>query len=412
MNHSASHAQRGMAVLAMVLVLLLATTLAGLYAQRALVVAVRSGANEARAAIAFEQAEAGLAWAVEALNDPLDRAAAPFCTAQPGSLQRFRDRALPWRARCARGPGDAGWDCHCGIDAGTATSDMRSGFEVDLRPVPGHEDRVELVSSGCTAMSDCTAPDAVMQARARHRMVVQAVPLLSLVPTAAAAAAGDLRLQGTLGVSNVDAAGHGITAMAAGRIAADRHVGFEGRAGMPPSATRREASPTMAAWTGAPDELVRAVFGLRLGDVRRDPLTREIAPSDCADAQACGLALAQQVESGVTQIVVPGRIRLDRSMRPDGRFGSADRPLVILGSGDVELGDGVVVHGLWIGLRDLRMTLGRATLRGAVLSAGRLDMTGDGATLSHVRIAPKGRYVALPGTWIDHGSDDVGSDAP
>ncbi len=71
--------QRGAASLAVTLLLLFSVTLAVFFANRSLIFEQKTSANQLRATVAFEAAEAGLEWAIAQINDPPVLQAAPSC---------------------------------------------------------------------------------------------------------------------------------------------------------------------------------------------------------------------------------------------------------------------------------------------------------------------------------------------
>ena len=89
----AARHQRGVAGLAVVLLLLFGTSIIAFYLNRGLIFEQKTSANQVRSTSAFELAEAGIEWATGMLNNPLDVLEANCATPNAASAN------LPFRKK-------------------------------------------------------------------------------------------------------------------------------------------------------------------------------------------------------------------------------------------------------------------------------------------------------------------------
>lgn len=378
---------RGLASLTMALMLLLATTIVALSAQRSMVFELRSGANQVRATQAFELAESGLAWGIEKLNDP--RALElPGCD----GAASLRDREPPWTLACnASG-------CRCGTPAG---QEVEAGFVLSATRADGH--RLALEARGCTRLGACAdGAEATLQAVARHRQLVEALPLTRLHATAAVVAAAQAHVGGTVRIVNRDRPSHGTTLMSGAGITAAATAHVEGWPGTPPQATWSSNEPLLARWASDGAELFfAAFFGGAPQDYRLDPLTRVIGGSECGAPQPCGQVVAREAAAGYRHFWVDGDVELG-----DASLGTAERPVVLAVAGNLSLAGTTRLHGLVVGMgASLRLQGDGAVIHGSVLAHGPVELEGSNLELTYAPVAPTGRYVEVPGSWRDFAAE-------
>ncbi len=171
--------QRGASTVIVTLLLLVATLLGLLAANRQLLLELRLSANQVRGAEAFEAAEAGLEWGTALLNSP--QPVGDDCRA--GGTQDFRRRHLaiddggrivpaPVAARCTL-DGNA-WACRCADAAAPPAPASAPSFTLDFADA-GRPGIVRLVADGAGP------PDAV----ARQEVLLALQPALAQPPAAA-----------------------------------------------------------------------------------------------------------------------------------------------------------------------------------------------------------------------------------
>ncbi len=410
-----SFPERGVAALSLTWLLLLAALLAAGYAQRGLVAEQRASANQYRAARAHAAAEAGIEWALAQLNDT--RRLGSDCRASTGAgAKTFRERYLrqdpatatyhatswldvdiarPLMPSCMRAAG--AWECSCPSDGASdliADEAATAAFALQLQgdTQPGI---VRLVSIGCNTLP-CTVDATAGDAGSRIEAAIALLPALRSAPAAALTTRGSIDADdAAFGAHNPDPlsgavalhAGGSIHASrarltsAAGAVSAGRTVGHD--AALAGLDTRRY----FASW-----------FGLSWGLWLRQPVVRQLAcDGDCA------AELARAIEAGAAQIGVDGDLLIEGPVT----LGSAERPVVIVASGAVQLRGAVALTGLlYAGELGWNGAGTGARLRGAAISAGGYsgngnpDLIYDPAVLGRL-LRASGGLVRVPGSWRD-----------
>lgn len=171
--------QRGASTVIVTLLLLVATLLGLLVANRQLLLELRLSANQVRGAEAFEAAEAGLEWGTALLNSP--QPIGDDCRA--GGTQDFRRRHLaiddggrivpaPLASHCTLD--GIAWTCRCADAAAPPAAASAPSFTLALVDT-GRPGLVRLVADGAGP------PDAV----ARQEVLLALQPVLAQAPAAA-----------------------------------------------------------------------------------------------------------------------------------------------------------------------------------------------------------------------------------
>jgi hypothetical protein len=239
--------QHGAASLAIVVVWLVAASLVVLYVNRALVFEQRTSANQWKATLAFEAAEAGVEWALAALGHPgpLDAqcrtAEAP--AAAPVGLRARLLHEDPATGRVTAGPAQAGclhaaggdWQCSCPTAGApswpAASADAAFLLHVEPGESPGS---FGLVAIGCAHPRGFCGTDQA-DAQARVGVTVAGVPLLAHAPAAPVMAHDAVTLGAGVQVVNTDADSGAYTVVAGGQLAADPAAHLVSRAApLPP----------------------------------------------------------------------------------------------------------------------------------------------------------------------------------
>ena len=348
MKTSLPHGQRGAATLAIVMMLLAATLLALVTANRNLLAELRQSANQAESTAAFEAAEAGLEWATVLLND--GRTRGDDCRAADHG-ESFRERHLDTTIEAltprARRPAcvfsAAGWTCACPSDAvAVPDAEPAGGAAFALRLAAGAQPGVlRLSATGCSRWSGGCRPDGSGSDRAvsRHEALLALQPALPSPPATALAV---------------------------------RPAAME------------------------PAEFFAAHFGLSKAAWSRQPMVRAL---DCRGD--CGPALAARAGEGVTLVALPG----DLLLRGPLVLGSPQRPMLIVAGGAIQLQGAVTLHGVLYG-NGIAWAAPAATVNGALISEGpaggdtSLVLTRDADVLDALRTR-QGSFVRLPGSWRD-----------
>lgn len=414
--------ERGVATLAVVMVLLFVVALAAAYLGRSLIFEQRTSANYYRSVQAFETAEAALEWATALLNS--GRIDSTCAASNDNTLTSFRQRYLNidpntgnidvrrWddsgvmrnlTPQCVRGA--AGWTCHCpDTTAPNLPAPVGAGvfpaFRVSFEPVaqPG---AVRVNAVACTSLSNACLRDGVGSqgdAAMRASVVVALAPALAVPPVAALTVRGDIDTgAATLRLHNTDAASNGITVQAGGAVS------VTGASLL--SAVGEEASRSVIANDASlaglnADRMFTAVFG-----TSRDAYRTQAA----AIRVDCGGGCADRLRTLADNN--PGRvlwINDDLLIESDVQLGTPDSPVVIVASGNARiLTAGTRIYGaLYSAAADWANDGAAALVQGAAIAEGRFIGTGnpvlhfDPQIVANLRRS-SGSFVRVPGSWRD-----------
>ncbi|MEP7056160.1 MAG: PilX N-terminal domain-containing pilus assembly protein [Caldimonas sp.] len=414
---------RGVAALAVTLLLFFALLLGVVFVHRNIVFEQRASANQYRSTQAFEAAEAGLAWAIAQLgtNRRIDSACLP--TDDAGATS-FRERYLNYVASsagftpatwsdagvaqalqptCVRAPG--GWICGC-PSAGRATliapgTDVPApAFTIKFEAIakPG---LVRAVATGCTSLGGACAGDGgtATDASARVETLIGLLPALRTAPAAALTVRGAVDADAAaFGVHNRDAESGGLAIQAGGAVNTG-HAHLTGPAGSSGAALIARDDAALAG-VGA-GRLFASYFGLDKNAWARQPVVKRLGCNG-----SCGAALLALIETESTAAL----IHVDGDLQIDGpaALGSTQRPVVVVVAGNVRLNGPVAVVGV---LYAASVTWGGgavpgALLRGALLSEG--DYRGDATpeivydteVLARLK-GSAGTFARVNGSWKD-----------
>ena len=362
--------QRGLGTLAVCAVLLGVLALGAAWAARQLTTAQRVSANDHRAAVAFEVAEAGLAWAVAMLNagliDDHCRSASSVGAAAPRDATDFRHRFLQlgadghFRAPSATSEPPAcaniaplRWSCRCGpgADAGAPSAGIEG-----TPPSP---------------------PDTQEGPRDQPRFTLRFVD---------AGAPGQLTLIAR-GCSDRRRDCDDLSEGPVGQAETAQHLALL-------SALRR---PPPTALVEGPDSFSQH-FGMPPARYRSQPAVTRLR---CRDD--CEAVLAQALARGRRLLWIEGDARLARW--PEGVLDGT--PLVLIVEGRLELSAPGHAQGLLFARDGITWhppaNLG-SSWRGALISEGRIDLakqvtpTHDAAVLYRIH-RQMGSYLPVPGGW-------------
>lgn len=408
----------GAGTLAMVMTLLLIAHLSLLYSHRALLVEQRASASQIRAVRAQEAAQAGLDWAISRLNDPrsVDTQCLPTPQSPDTAPATVRGRwehslalatagaAATWRPACVQMDTAPDWQCQCPDSGGgagqlpmpAATTDV-SAFAVALQAGP-RTGLWTLTAEGCSHPGPDCADDTAPEPDGRYRAstVLAAFGQVVQPPLAALTSVGAVVLSDGASVRNADTTSGGVTVHSGGAVTLQTPAKVFGPPGQPTAAGIVAHDPPLSA--GA-DTLWRRLFGLEAAALRALPTWQTVA---CAGG-CTGSDLDSAWRLGARALWLDGDLALAQ-----GRWGSADTPLLLVVRGTLRIGADVAVHGLVVADRvDIRTPASpRSLLRGALVSldttalGGAVDLVRDAAVLA--RTTGLGSVLApVPGSWFD-----------
>ena len=414
--------QRGVAALAVTMLLVFVMLLGVGFVNRNLVFEQRASVSQYRSTQAFEAAEAGLEWALSQLDR--NQRIGPDCLpSADASTTSFRSRHLihdpssgaidpvtwpdgatvrPLQAACIRSADS--WTCSCPSAghpalAAPAGRTPAAAFNVAFEAV-GRPGLVRAVAVGCSNAGGVCIPGAATpaDASARAQALFALLPALRTVPAAALTARGAIDADtAAFGVHNSDAASGGLAIDAGGavRIAA-AHVGTV------PGASTADAiaanDPQLAALT--PVQLFAGYFGLDKGAWSRRPIVKHMA---CAGD--CTAALAALVANDPD----PSLVQIDGDLRIGGpvTLGSLERPVVIVASGAVQFTGDVALTGVlygsaltWTGTSPHARVRGAFIVEGDYQGDATPEIVYDAAVLARLR-GNAGSFTRVNGSWRD-----------
>jgi hypothetical protein len=219
---------------------------------------------------------------------------------------------------------------------------------------------------------------------------------LPSAPVAALTAKGDVNATASLGVTNAEPTGSGVSILAGGSITA-LSARLQGPPGTPGSRTLRSDDANLAALTG--DMFFVNTFGAWRATYRDQPAAITM---DCS-----GGCTASQVRAKVS--LNPGRVFWlvgDVALDSAGDIGSATEPVTLNVLGSITWTSPVSVYGLvysqaadWAASGTGRI-VGAAIAEGAFSGGTTADIIYDSDVLNRLKTIT-GSFVRIPGTWKD-----------
>lgn len=409
--------QRGAASLIVVSLLLAVMAIIVMFANRTVIYEQKTSANQYRATLAFEAAEAGIEWTQAMLNN--QKYITTACTTSTNSSNpRFRNRYLNIKlntevdiktgitlnsvvAACAFNQSSGSMNCSCPV-AGTApsatapttSSGYTPGFAVafEKNVVTG---TVNLVSYGCTSAINSTICNG--DGSAIVRVSLGQVSGLTTPPASPLTARGNVSVgNAALGVINPDPNTNGVTINAGGTIDAD-NARITTIPGTPPKSTLVGNDASIRNQSEA--NMFSTFFGMSKDAYKGLPTTYILPCTACTHTDLLAAYIA-----GERQIWVSGPMGITSSST----IGSADEPLVMIVDGAISISGSPQFYGVIYSTAATWDSTGggNALLRGAVISEG--NYTGNGTpdyyydpeVMRNIRSSATS-FVQIPGSWRD-----------
>ena len=441
--------QRGAAALVVVMILFFIISLVAAYAGRNIVFEQRTSANQYRATVAFEAADAGLEWALSMLNGPriTDTCTATTQPADPVTLadMSFRDRYFeflrtpasvapepgihpvsgtvnvrtvvrdgPVWPTCVFDSATNAWSCECPRAAASALAapagpGYAPAFRVRFINVnnaalgpPTRPSVVRIEVNGCTSLDNACLdfrPASATECRGTVCAQVALASGLKSPPVAALTARGNVDVGGAaLSVYNT-APGKGTTILSGGTVNQTNLV-LRGPPGTPGSRTLVENDPGLSAVAFSADRMFASLFGMWPTTYLGQPAAVTLNCGGGCNAAAIRTALDFN----------PGRVILANGnvdFNGGGDVGSAFDPALIVVNGNVTFSAPTNVFGFVYGDTANWVSSGTGQIRGGVAAEGQISGSGafaavyDESILSHLRWRT-GSFVKVPGSWKDY----------
>jgi hypothetical protein len=420
--------QRGMAALAVSLIMLLAASIAVLYLNRSLIFEQRTSANFTRATTAMEVAEAGIEWATGMLNSPYD--ITTDCTALSTTNVSFRRKYVytnwssgsttyTWVASASTTypacqlNGNA-ISCSC-PNVGSVTvlpTATLPVFTVQFANVTGDPDAVQLTSKGCTPISSttgCTASTAASaDAQATVSVIIKLRRWLRAVPSAALTCGAGCSIGGNFTIVNTDLQTNGVLIDAGGAISDGTSANYVTIPGIPiENAKVANDSSLYSLYSSdtscTSDAVFKAYFGATRAEYAAQPTVKTIS---CSDASTCGSLTQAAYANGWDSFYFPDGFWWNNSSGGD--FGTPSKPVTMVSGDGFNINGNINIYGLvYSNTADFNdVGFGTANVYGAAITCGQYNNNASGllkydADVLRGSSVDSGVFVRVPGSWKD-----------
>jgi Tfp pilus assembly protein PilX len=424
--------QRGMAAIAVSLIMLLAASIAVLYLNRSLIFEQRTSANFTRATTAQEIAEAGIEWATGMLNvaQDIDSTCTPLSTA----VQSFRKKYIltnwgtgsttyTWVASAATTfPGcqinsDGSLNCSCPTPTASVTpADLTAtlpGFTVAFANIAGDSESVKVTSTGCTTLTGpCTSStSANADARATVSVILKMRRFLRAAPSAALTCGAGCNVGGNFTIVNTDLATNGVLVDAGSAITSGTSVNYYTLPGVPVENALVSNDSSLSALynsdtTCSNSKLFSAYFGSTISEYAARPQVKNIT---CTSASDCGTQVTSAYDNGWRSFYFTAPDGFAWNNSSGGNFGSPTDPVTMVSGAGFDITGNLSVYGMvFSNTADFHdVGFGTANVYGAVVTCGEYNnnATGllqyDGSVLGGSN-DDSSTMVRVPGSWKDY----------
>lgn len=414
--------QRGAGSLLVVTVLTMVLAVTVIFGHKTILFEQKTATNQYRSTMAFEAADAGLAWATAMLNKQEKITTACVNDAATSASVNFKSKYLNANittgaiapihsgtvtAACVYNLTGGGLQCSCPA-AGAAPSFTSAaiaalgagytpGFAVAFttNSVTG---TVDVVSYGCSSVITNSACGG--DAAAQVSVSLGQVSGLSTPPGAPLTARGNVQVSNAAGVVvNPDPNTNGVTINAGGDIAIDpSKLQILTTPGTPPASTLVGNDSSLQQTTE--DGMFATYFGMSKEAYKNLPATKVLS---CA-AGCSATDVQNAYKDGARQIWVLGDLKINANTI----LGSSTDPFVMVVDGSIHVNGGpeifAVIYSTAITWDETGS--GNALLRGAAISEGGFKHTGNGKyyydpdVMRRIRSSASS-FVKVPGSWRD-----------
>ena len=420
---------RGLGVLTIALMLLLAAAIGVLYLNRGLLFEHKTASNLTQSTLAMETAEAGIEWATGMLNSPYDFGAnCSFLTTTNLSfrkryvLTKFNDATSPTTDVVAATnvfPGckitAAGRSCNCPAAPAAGSTAVASlgaaespSFTVAFQDVAGTPEAVLLTVYACSAQgASCSSTNfAAAEGNARVSVIVKLRPTLRAVPSSPLTCGTSCTVGGSYNIINTDVNTNGILINAGTSISIANGTSMSTLQGQPTGNAQIGSDSSLAALsstdpTCSNSQMFNAYFGSTIAQYQNSPSTKSIS---CASASDCSSQLSTAYNDGWRAFYFATALQLSGN----NAFGSQVDPITIVTPNAINVNGNTSLWGLvfsnsanW---NDLGT--GSATIHGAQISCAGYSNNGNGTlqydptALNNARRLT-GSLVRVAGSWRD-----------
>lgn len=423
------HAQRGVGVIAVTLILLFALSVATLYVNRGVLMEQRSSANQAQATLAHEVAESGLEWAIGMLNSPFD--IGTDCAFLTTTNVSFRKRyvltqfaASPPSTNvvpatntfpgCKIDPATGNRSCSCPTvpSSGTATASLgtsvQPSFTIAFEAVTGDVEAVRVTSYACSAQaSACSSTNfGTADGNARLSAIIKLRPLLRATPSAPLTCGTSCTVGGSYNIVNQDISTNGILINAGTSISTAPGTSMTTLQGQPTANAQVGSDSSLSALSSADptcsnSQMFNAYFGSTLTQYRNAPTTKVLS---CGSTSDCKTKLDGAYNDGWRAFYFDSDLQLSGN----NTYGSQADPITLVTPNAITINGNNTFYGMIFSNNSdwNNIGTGSAVIYGAQVTCAAFNSNGNG-TVSYdpeaLRNARRmtGIMVRVPGSWRD-----------
>jgi Tfp pilus assembly protein PilX len=447
---------RGVASLAVTLIMLALAALVILYTNRGQLFEQRTSANQLRATAAFEAADAGIEWALARLNDKTLMLPSPTstCLASAASgaakfIDFYLQTSLPNpsnptafdftpvtgnKAACSIDETSGALNCHCPMPPANIVlgSPGRRSFEITYSEFAADPGIVRITSVGCRDAANAagapipcssTAPTgATNEGTATVTVLVKFVPGAGSVSSSALTAGGYADVCGSYNITNSSPNATGTLVNSGGNTQIGNGVYTSGPlpqgapncgggggmtlttlTGTPITAAVAPNDAALAAAAASSDAMMKAYFGMSLADYINDAATCQISGTSATD-RANNVLAAYNGPSRCRRFWVDGAAQFSSAL-----LGIAGDPVMLATASDLTLNGNTQIFGIVYSDTDLLWDhngSGNGTVTGQIVVRGNYYSNGNGSiifndTVTSAFVLGSGEFVRVPGSWRD-----------
>ena len=417
--------RRGIGTLAVSLVLLFATSIGVLYANRSVLFEQRTSANQAQATLAHEVAEGALEWAAGMLNSPYDVNTDCSFLATTNTSFRVKYVLTQFTATpsvtnvvpatntfpgCKIDPATGSTTCQSpnvpasGSAVAITGTAAQPSFSVAFEAVAGSTDAVKVTAYACTAQADtCSSTNfSASSGNARLSVVMKLRPLLRAVPAAPLTCGTSCTIGGSFNVINQDVNTNGVLVNAGTTISTSNGTTTTTLQGQPTANAMIGTDASLSSLSSSDptcnnSQMFNAYFGTTMAKYRSDPSTKELSCSSTAD---CKSKLDSAYADGWRAFYFDSDLQLSGN----NTYGTANDPITLVTPNALSINGNNNFYD-WNNIGT-----GSATIYGAQVTCGAYNSNGNGTisydpnVLSRARIRT-GLFVRVPGSWRDFRSN-------
>lgn len=424
--------QRGAATVLVTMVLLFSTSIIMLYLNRSILFEQKTSANQVRATLALEMAEAGLEWATGMLNTAYD--IQEDCTFLTTTNISFRKKYIQTQWNNSTTPStdvipatntfpgckvnistnQRTCSCPAVPSSGTAIASLGNtslpGFTIAFSAVTSDPESVKVVVTGCTEQTaTCTASNASnADATASITAILKMRPLLRAAPASPLTCGTSCAIGGSYNIINQDVSVGGILVNAGGSITSGNGTSYTSIPGQPTGNSLVDNDTSLSNIsstdpTCSNSAMFSSFFGSTLAQYAASPMTKSIP--NCSNANTCGGLVDAAYNDGWRAFYFPDGFARNNS---SGDLGSVSDPVTIVTPDSFNINGNISVYGMIFSNSSNVNDLGTGTadIHGALVTCAAYNNNGNGTLIYDQNVLKgvrrsTGVMTRVPGSWID-----------